>query len=72
ESISSVEFLKNAYNIVNFTNAFGVAVGRNIHQKPLHEAVTFCNALEKIVIGRENLQEVLEDFKLGRNVNSIL
>lgn len=49
-SIDSNEFLYKAYDQVYKGGSYGVAVGRNIHQKSLNEAVKFCNALYDVVV----------------------
>ncbi len=49
-AISPEDFLIKAYNQVYKGSATGVAVGRNIHQKSLDEAVKFCNSLYDVVV----------------------
>lgn len=53
-SISEHKFIEQAYKNIYTGGAAGVAVGRNIHQKPLHQAVEFCDLLYKsLVEGQE-------------------
>lgn len=49
-SISEHRFINQAYKNVYTGGAAGVAVGRNIHQKPLHQAVEFCDQLYKALV----------------------
>lgn len=43
------EFLENIWHQVNTGGVFGVAVGRNIFQRPFKEAVEICNAIKEII-----------------------
>jgi len=54
-SINEHKFIEQAYKNVYEGGAAGVAVGRNIHQKPLHKAVEFCDQLYKTIIQGEEL-----------------
>lgn len=43
------EFLQDIHDQINISGAKGVAIGRNIHQKSLSEAVKLCKAIKCIV-----------------------
>lgn len=68
-TVTTNEFLDKAYSEVYKGGADGVAVGRNIHQKSLDEAVNFCNSLYDVVVNGSD-PEFYKKSKLG--VNSIL
>lgn len=48
-SIDSQEFLRRVRDQIQIGGTSGIAVGRNAYQKPLVEAIAFCNAISKIV-----------------------
>jgi fructose-bisphosphate aldolase/6-deoxy-5-ketofructose 1-phosphate synthase len=52
-------FLQDVYDQVNFAGAKGSATGRNVHQKPLHEAVAMCNAIFAITVGGVSVGDAL-------------
>jgi fructose-bisphosphate aldolase / 6-deoxy-5-ketofructose 1-phosphate synthase len=45
EETTAEEFLSLLYEQIHVSGAAGNATGRNIHQRPLDEAVRFCNAI---------------------------
>jgi len=45
------EFLQQTWDQINISGSRGSATGRNIHQKPLKEAIRMCNAISSIVVG---------------------
>jgi len=49
KKIEEEKFLKNLYDQIHIGKTFGCAVGRNIHQKNLNDAVNFCKAISAIV-----------------------
>jgi fructose-bisphosphate aldolase/6-deoxy-5-ketofructose 1-phosphate synthase len=61
-SKSPEEFLKELYNQIHVSGAFGNATGRNIHQKPLNEAVNMCNAIYAITIEDKSVEEALKIY----------
>lgn len=68
-SIEPHQFLEKSFNQVYKGGAYGVAVGRNIHQKSLDEAVNFCNALYEVVVNGTDPSFFKDDIK---KVNSII
>ena len=43
-------FLERLYHQITTGEAQGCAIGRNIHQKKLDDAIKFCNAVATIVV----------------------
>ncbi len=56
---SEEKFLAELYAQIHTGGASGNATGRNIHQKPLAEAVKFCNAIYAITVENKSLDEAL-------------
>ena len=56
-------FLKKLYDQIHISGAQGNATGRNIHQKPLDEAVRMCNAVYAITIENASVQEALKIYE---------
>lgn len=54
------EFLKEIYEQLHTGKACGNAIGRNIHQRPLGQAIALCKAIEAIVCKAQNLDEALK------------
>lgn len=50
-------FLQQLYDQIHISGASGNATGRNIHQKPLAEAVRFCNAIFAITIEDKTVED---------------
>jgi fructose-bisphosphate aldolase / 6-deoxy-5-ketofructose 1-phosphate synthase len=63
-------FLERLWEQIFVSGAGGNATGRNIHQKPLKEAILMCNAISAIVVNGEGVEEALavytgrKEFKL--------
>lgn len=49
-SIEVSAFLQTLYDQIHIGGVSGNATGRNIHQKPLNEAVRFCNAIHALTV----------------------
>lgn len=62
-STSEEKFLSELYDQIHTGGASGNATGRNIHQKPLAEAVKFCNAIYAITVENKSLEEALAILK---------
>lgn len=62
-STSEEKFLSELYDQIHVGGASGNATGRNIHQKPLAEAVKFCNAIYAITVEKKSVEEALEILK---------
>jgi fructose-bisphosphate aldolase / 6-deoxy-5-ketofructose 1-phosphate synthase len=53
-------FLKKLHDQIHISGAQGNATGRNIHQRPLEEAVRMCNAVYAITIEDASVEEALK------------
>lgn len=62
-SVSEEKFLAELYDQIHIGGAAGNATGRNIHQKPLDEAVKFCNAIYAITVENKTVAEALALLK---------
>jgi fructose-bisphosphate aldolase/6-deoxy-5-ketofructose 1-phosphate synthase len=58
-SVSGEVFLKQLYDQLHTGGCAGNATGRNIHQKPLDEAVRFCNAISAITMDGASVEDAL-------------
>ena len=56
-------FLRKLYDQIHISGAMGNATGRNIHQKPLDEAIRMCNAVYAITIEDASVEEALKIYK---------
>ncbi|WP_292390912.1 aldolase [Methanosarcina sp. UBA5] len=56
-------FLKKLYDQIHVSGAQGNATGRNIHQKPLDEAVRMCNAVYAITVEDASVEDALKIYK---------
>lgn len=61
-STDHVKFLKQLHEQIHISGASGNATGRNIHQKPLEEAVRMCNAISAITLGDYSLDDALKVY----------
>jgi fructose-bisphosphate aldolase/6-deoxy-5-ketofructose 1-phosphate synthase len=52
-------FLKTLHEQIHVGGAAGNATGRNIHQKPLAEAIRFCNAIYAITVDNKSADEAI-------------
>jgi fructose-bisphosphate aldolase/6-deoxy-5-ketofructose 1-phosphate synthase len=53
------KFLQTLHDQIFISGAYGNATGRNIHQKPLHEAVQMTNAIAAITYGGHSVDEAM-------------
>ncbi|MGA9187084.1 MAG: aldolase [Methanosarcina sp.] len=53
-------FLKKLHDQIHISGAQGNATGRNIHQRPLEEAVRMCNAVYAITVEDASVEESLK------------
>lgn len=60
------DFLKRTHEQIHVAGTRGSATGRNIHQKPLDEAVAMCQALEAIVLEGRSFGEAADIFNKAR------
>jgi fructose-bisphosphate aldolase/6-deoxy-5-ketofructose 1-phosphate synthase len=58
-STDAAKFLQGLYDQIHIGGAAGNATGRNIHQKPLDEAIRFCNAISALTIDNKTVDEAL-------------
>ena len=56
-------FLKKLYEQIHISGAMGNATGRNIHQRPLDEAIRMCNAVYAITVEDAIVEEALKIYK---------
>ncbi|MBF6599363.1 MAG: aldolase [Dehalococcoidia bacterium] len=63
-------FLQTLHDQIFISGAYGSATGRNIHQKPLAEAVQMTNAISAITYGGRGVDEAMEIYD-GREKFSI-
>lgn len=56
-------FLKKLHKQIHISGAHGNATGRNIHQKPLDEAVRMCNAIYAITIEDASVEEAMSIYE---------
>ncbi|MDM7920395.1 MAG: aldolase [Methanosarcina sp.] len=56
-------FLKKLHDQIHISGAQGNATGRNIHQKPLDEAVRMCNAVYAITVEDASVEEAMKIYK---------
>jgi fructose-bisphosphate aldolase/6-deoxy-5-ketofructose 1-phosphate synthase len=57
-------FLQRLYDQIHVSGASGSATGRNIHQKPLDEAVRFCDAIYAITVENASVDEALKIYSI--------
>ena len=55
-------FLQNLYDQIHIGGVSGNATGRNIHQKSLHEAIRFCNAISALTVDNKTVDEAFALF----------
>ncbi len=58
-SVSGEAFLKQLFDQLHTGKTSGNATGRNIHQKPLDEAVRMCNAISALTIDGASVEDAL-------------
>ena len=56
-------FLKKLYEQIHISGAMGNATGRNIHQRPLDEAIRMCNAVYAITVEDATVEEAMKIYK---------
>ncbi|KQC04163.1 MAG: aldolase [Methanoculleus sp. SDB] len=62
-SVDAAKFLKQLHEQIHIGGASGNATGRNIHQKPLDEAVRMCNAISAITMDNAGVDEALRIYQ---------
>lgn len=61
-STDAAKFLQGLHDQIHVGGAFGNATGRNIHQKPLAEAIRFCNAISTLTFDNKSVKEALKVY----------
>lgn len=56
-------FLKKLHDQIHISGAMGNATGRNIHQRPLDEAIRMCNAVYAITVEDASVDEAMKIYK---------
>jgi len=56
-------FLKKLYEQIHISGVMGNATGRNVHQKPLDEAIRMCNAVYAITVEDASVEKALKIYK---------
>lgn len=59
------EFLRKLHDQIHISKAAGNATGRNIHQKPLSEAISMANAVYAVTVEDKSVDEAMKIFKEG-------
>jgi fructose-bisphosphate aldolase / 6-deoxy-5-ketofructose 1-phosphate synthase len=60
EAMNEEQFLRTLYDQIHTGGTSGNATGRNIHQKPLNKAISFCNAIYAITMEDASVEEALK------------
>jgi fructose-bisphosphate aldolase/6-deoxy-5-ketofructose 1-phosphate synthase len=61
-SVDVKTFLQTLHDQINVSGAAGNATGRNIHQKPLPEAIKMCDAIYAITIEKASVEMALKIY----------
>ena len=56
-------FLQRLHDQIHISGAAGNATGRNIHQRPLAEAVRLCNAIYAITVENAGVDEAYKIYR---------
>ena len=64
-SVDPQKFLQDLHDQIFVSGAAGNATGRNIHQKPLDEAVRMCNAITAITVYGKSVEEAKKIYTGG-------
>lgn len=61
--VDEVTFLKELYEQIHIGNIAGSATGRNIHGRPLNQAIAMTRAIADIIIDHKNVDEAMKELK---------
>lgn len=64
-STDAEKFLKSLHDQIHIGGTSGNATGRNIHQRPLEEAVRFTNAIYAITVEDKSVEDALKIYNEG-------
>jgi fructose-bisphosphate aldolase/6-deoxy-5-ketofructose 1-phosphate synthase len=67
ESCDVKSFLQTLHDQIHISGAAGSATGRNIHQKPLDEAVRMCGAIYAITVENADVDSAWKIYSSDRN-----
>ena len=59
------EFLRKLHDQIHISKAAGNATGRNIHQKPLKEAINMANAIFAVTVEDKTVEEAMKVYEQG-------
>lgn len=57
------EFLQETWDQINISGCYGNATGRNIHQKPLKEAIALANAVSAITLDGKSVDAAMKVYE---------
>jgi len=63
ESTDARSFLQRLHDQIHISGAAGNATGRNIHQRPLAEAVRLCNSIYAVTVENASTEEAWEIYQ---------
>lgn len=62
-TVGAEDYLRTLHDQIHIGGAHGTAIGRNIHQRSLEEAVRFCNAVYEIVVENKSVEEATNTYR---------
>ncbi len=62
-SVDAKTFLQQLYDQIHIGGCAGNATGRNIHQKPLDEAIRMCNAIYSITVENKDVAAAIATYE---------
>ncbi len=68
-STDSKAFLQRLHDQIHISGAQGNATGRNIHQKPLDEAIRMCDAISAITLADMSVDEAYEIYEGNKSLS---
>lgn len=60
DSINEKKFIEQTYEQIHQARTAGCAIGRNIHQKPLHNAIAFTKAIAAIIYENKPVEQAVK------------
>jgi len=60
------KFIERLWEQINISGACGNATGRNIHEKPLNEAVAMCNAISAVTLRGKSVDEAMQVYEKSK------
>lgn len=61
--IGAEEFFQQLHNQIHISGAAGAAIGRNVHMRPLDEAIRFCKAVEAITFENADVATAMKIYE---------